>query len=94
MNPLEQTLEIRNRLFAEGPPENKNLFAGGPPANKKLFAVGTPENKKLFDGGSPENKTFGSDHLLRNQFLQNSVRPPPYMIKIIMALTPPPKIIS
>ena len=89
-------------LFARGPPANKKLFAGGPPANKKLFAGGPPENKKLFAGGrsankklfardSPENKTFGSVHILINHLLLNSgcPLPPPCVIDIRMALTPP-----
>ena len=51
-------LILWKRLFAGGPPANKNLFAGGPPANKKLFAGGPPANKKLFAGGPPANKTL------------------------------------
>ena len=48
IDPLEQTLEIRKRLFAGGPPANKKLFAGGPLANKKLFTGGPLAYKMLF----------------------------------------------
>ena len=79
------------RLFAGGPPANKNLFARGPPENKKLFAGGRSANEKLYAGESPENKTFGSVHILSHHLLLNSRRPPspPCVIEIIMALTPP-----
>ena len=55
------------RLFAGGPPANKNLFAGvqdhsglhrreKAPENNFLFAGGPPVNKFLFAGGPPPNK--------------------------------------